>query len=39
MSKATGWYARTYKVEIIESKDPLAQLEASISRIENLFRD
>ena len=27
------------ELEIIESKDPLAQLEASTSRIENLFRD
>ena len=39
MPKTTGWYARTYKVEIVESKDPLTQLEASTSRIENAFRD
>ena len=33
------WYARTYKVEIIDSKDPLAQLEASKSSIKDLFKD
>ena len=25
MSKAFGWYATSYKVEIVDSKDPLAQ--------------
>ena len=39
MSKAFGWYARSYKVEIIDSKDPLAQLEASKSSIKDLFKD
>ena len=29
MSKAFGRYARSYKVEIIDSKDPLVPLEAS----------
>ena len=29
MSEAFGSYARSYKVEIVDSKDPLAQLEAS----------
>ena len=29
MSKAFGWYEKNYKVELIESKDPLSQLEAS----------
>ena len=32
-------YERSYKVEIIESKDPLVQLEASKSSIEDLFKD
>ena len=39
MSQAFKRYARSYKVEIIESKDPLAQLEASKSNIEDLFKD
>ena len=34
-----GWYARSYKVEIVDSKDPLARLEASKSSIEDLFKD
>ena len=38
-SKAFGWYARSYKVEIVDSKDPLAQLEASKSSIKDLFKD
>ena len=29
----------TYKVEIIDTKDPFAQLEASKSSIEDLFKD
>ena len=32
-------YGRSYKIEIINSKDPLAQLEASKSSIEDLFKD
>ena len=36
-SKAFRRYARSYKVEIIDSKDPLAQLEASKSNIEDSF--
>ena len=39
ISKAFIRYARNYKVEIIESKDPLVQLEASKSSIEDLFKD
>ena len=39
ISKAFRRYARSYKVEIIEPKDPLAQLEASKSSIEDLFED
>ena len=38
MSKAFGWYGRTYKVEIVDSKDPLVQLEASKSSIKDLFK-
>ena len=33
------WYARSYKVVIVDSKDPLAQLEASKSSIKDLFKD
>ena len=32
-------YARSYKVEIVYSKDPLVQLEASKSSIKGLFKD
>ena len=32
-------YAMSYKVEIIEKKDPIKQLEASKSSIKNLFKD
>ena len=39
ISKAFKKYARSYKVEIIEPKDPLAQLEASKSSIEDLLKD
>ena len=39
MSKSFGCYARTYKPEIVDSKDPLTQLETSKSSVENLFRD
>ena len=39
ISKAFKRYARSYKIEIKDSKDPLAQLEASKSRIEDLFKD
>ena len=39
ISKAFKRYARSYEVEIIERKDPLAQLEASKSSIEDLFKD
>ena len=39
MSKSFTWYERSYKVEIADSKDPLAQLEASKSSIKVLFED
>ena len=39
MSKAFEWYARSYKVEVVESKYPLAQLETSKSSIKGLFKD
>ena len=32
-------YERSYEIDIIDSKDPLAQLEASKSRIKNMFKD
>ena len=32
-------YARSYKVEIVDHKDPLVQLQASKSSIEDLFKD
>ena len=38
ISKALRRYARSYKVEIIEPKDPLAQLKASKSSTEDLFK-
>ena len=38
MSRAFGWYAISYKVEIVDSKDPLAQSEASKSSIKDLFK-
>ena len=37
ISKAFRRYARSYKVEIADSKDPLVQLEASKSSIKDLF--
>ena len=38
--KAFRRYARSYKVEIIDSKkDSLAQLEASIASIKDIFKD
>ena len=37
--KARRIYARGYKVEIIEPKDLLVQLEASKSSIKDLFKD
>ena len=39
ISKAFKGYTRSYKVEIIDLKDPLVQLEASKSSIEDLFKD
>ena len=39
ISKAFPWYARNYKVEIIDLKDTLVQLEASKLSIKYLFKD
>ena len=39
VSKAFNRYARSYKVEITETKDPLVQLESSKSSIKDLFKD
>ena len=39
VSKAFKRYARSYKVEIIDFKDPLIQLESSKSSIKDLFKD
>ena len=39
ISKAFKEYARSYKIEIIDSKDSSAQLEASKSSIKYLFQD
>ena len=39
MSKAFKKYARNYKVEIVDHKDPLVQLEVSKSSIKDLFKD
>ena len=38
MSEAFKRYVRSYKIEIIDSKDPLAQLEPSKSSIKDLFK-
>ena len=38
ISEAFKRYGRSYKVEIIDSKDPLVQLEARKSSIEDLFK-
>ena len=32
-------YARSYKVEIVDRKDPLVQLQANKSSIDDLFKD
>ena len=32
-------YERSYEIDIIDSKDPLSQLEASKSSIKNMFKD
>ena len=36
---ALGGYTMSYKVEIVEEKDPLIQLEASKTIINDLFKD
>ena len=38
-SSAFSGYARSYKVEIVDKKDPLVQLEASKSSIKDLCKD
>ena len=38
-NQAFAGYAMSYKVEIIERKDPIVQLEASKSSIKDLFSD
>ena len=39
ISKSFRRYARSYRIEIIDSKDPLIQLEASKSSIKDLFKN
>ena len=39
ISKAFKTYARSYKVEIVDHKYPLIQLEASKSSIKDFFKD
>ena len=39
ISKAFKGYARSYRVEIINTKDPLGQLEASKSSIKDLLKN
>ena len=39
INQAFRGYAMSYKVEIIEIKDPIVQLEASKSSIKDLFSD
>ena len=39
VSKAFKRYAKSYKVEIVDNKDPFLQLEASKSSIKDLFKD
>ena len=39
ISDAFSGYARSYKIEIVDKKDHLIQLEASKSSIKDLFKD
>ena len=39
VSKAVKRYAKSYKVEIVDHKDPLVQLESSKSSIKDLFKN
>ena len=39
VSKAFKRYARSYKVEIVDFKDPLIELESRKSSIKDLFKD
>ena len=38
-SNAFSGYVRSYKVEVVDHKDPLVQLQASKSSIEDLFKE
>ena len=38
-SNAFSGYVRSYKVEIVDHKDPLVQLQATKSSIQDLFKD
>ena len=38
-SNVFSGYARSFKVETVDKKDPLVQLEVSKSSIEDLFKD
>ena len=38
-SNAFSGYARIYKIEVVDKKDPLIQLEASKLSIKDLFQD
>ena len=39
LSKAFGWDEKSYNVDIVDSKNPLAQLEVSKSSIKDLFNN
>ena len=39
INHAFRWYALSYKVELVEKKGPIEQLEASKSSIKDLFND
>ena len=39
MTKAFKWYAKTHNVELVNSKDPLTELEALKPSIKDLFTD
>ena len=39
ISQAFKRYVRSYKIEIIDSKDPLSQLETTTLSIKDLFKD
>ena len=39
ISKACKRYEKSYKIERVDSKDPIVQLEAGKSSIKDLFKD